>query len=247
MPQRPSAPYVRLRSPAGDRSPVPSRFTKMAPARERFGSSRETRTTAKLLAGACVSPVRVCMSRRPTLKPPSLPDRRAPPAIGTTSPGGPDPDPAREEEVHLSRRAEREQARVLEEERPLLRVEEAEAVEVHLLLVDLDLREVGVDGGVEGEARRDAPLQVAADRGRRVAGLPERRLLGGLPERVGQQLEVALRRGLQGPRGRPPARAGTGRTGGAAAPRTSSRCGGGRCAAGSGPTRGRSRARSAAS
>ena len=91
MPQRPSAPYVRLRSPAGDRSPVPSRFTKMAPTRERFGSSRETRTTAKLLAGACVSPVRVCMSRRPTLKPPSLPDRRAPPAIGTTSPDGPIP------------------------------------------------------------------------------------------------------------------------------------------------------------
>ena len=116
----------------------------------------------------------------------------------------PDPDPAREEEVHLSRGAEREQARVLEEEGPLLRVEEAEAVEVDLLLVDLDLREVGVHRRVEGEARRDAPLEVAARGGRRVAGLPERRLLGGLPERVGQQLEVALRRGLEAGQGARP-------------------------------------------
>jgi hypothetical protein len=43
----------------------------------------------------------------------------------------------------------RRRARVLEEERPLLRKEQVEAVEVDLLLVDLDLREVGVDGGVE--------------------------------------------------------------------------------------------------
>ena len=225
---------------------MPTRFTKMAPTRERFGSSRETRTTAKLLAGAGVSPVRVCMSRRPTLKPPSLPDRRAPPAIGTTSPAEPDPDPAREEELHLARGAERELPRVLEEEGPLLRVEEAEAVEVDLLLVDLDLREVGVHRGVEGEARRDAPLQVAARGGRRVAGLPERRLLGRLPERVGQQLEVALRRVARGRPASPPARPGTGRTGAGAAPSTSSRCAGARCAGSSGPTRGRSVARSAA-
>ena len=32
--------------------------------------------------------------------------------------------------------------------------EQAEAREVHLLLVDLDLREVGVDGEVGGEVRR---------------------------------------------------------------------------------------------
>ncbi len=46
-----------------------------------------------------------------------------------------------------------EEAGVLEEERPFLGKEQVEAVEIDLLLVDLDLREVGVDGGVEREAR----------------------------------------------------------------------------------------------
>ena len=43
------------------------------------------------------------------------------------------------------RLAELEDLRVLEEERPLLREEQREPREVDLLLVGLDLREVGVD------------------------------------------------------------------------------------------------------
>ena len=57
-----------------------------------------------------------------------------------------DADAAAEEQVDLAGVADREEAGVLEEERPLLREEQVEAVEVHLLIVDLDLREVGVDG-----------------------------------------------------------------------------------------------------
>jgi hypothetical protein len=46
------------------------------PRRERLGSSRDTRTTAKSLDGM-VSPCgRVCMSRTATLKPPAFPERR---------------------------------------------------------------------------------------------------------------------------------------------------------------------------
>ena len=56
-----------------------------------------------------------------------------------------------------------EDAAALEEEVALLREEQAEAREVDLLLVDLDLREVGVDGEVGGQVRRDAVLDVAAE------------------------------------------------------------------------------------
>src|SRR5690606_15899689 len=52
-------------------------------------------------------------------------------------------DPPAEEQLGLLRVAYGELPRVLEEERSLLRKEQAEAVEVHLLLVDLDLREIG--------------------------------------------------------------------------------------------------------
>ncbi len=46
-----------------------------------------------------------------------------------------------------------EDAAPLEEEVALLGEEQAEAREVHLLLVDLHLREVGVDGEVGGQVR----------------------------------------------------------------------------------------------
>ena len=50
--------------------------------------------------------------------------------------------------------------------------EQIEPVEVDLLLVDLDLGEVGVDGQIEGDAGRHAVLEVAADvaEHRRLAG-----------------------------------------------------------------------------
>ena len=60
-----------------------------------------------------------------------------------------------------------EDAAPFEEEIALLREEQAEARQVHLLLVDFDLREVGVDREVGGEVRGDAVLRV--DRRRRRA------------------------------------------------------------------------------
>ena len=54
--------------------------------------------------------------------------------------------------------AEVEDAAPFEEEVALLREEEAEARQVDLLLVDLDLREVGVDRDVRRQIGRDAVL-----------------------------------------------------------------------------------------
>ena len=51
-----------------------------------------------------------------------------------------------------------EDAAALEEELPLSRKEQVEAGQVDLLLVNLDLREVGVDGEVGGQVLRDAVL-----------------------------------------------------------------------------------------
>ncbi len=81
------------------------------------------------------------------------------------SPGRRQADPAGEEEVDLLRLAELEGRGVLEEERPLLGEEEVEAGEVHLLLVGLDLGEVGVNRHVQREVGPDSPLEVAADLG----------------------------------------------------------------------------------
>ena len=97
------------------------------------------------------------------LNAPALPETRPPPRIGIASPSVADADAAAEEQIDLAGIADREEAGVLEEERPLLREEQREAIEVDLLIVDLDLREVGVDGRVERQARREAVLDVAAD------------------------------------------------------------------------------------
>src|SRR5205823_4017126 len=79
---------------------------------------------------------------------------------------GREPDPPREEQQHLlfrrgeSRAAEPRFARdvaevehpgVLEEELALLRKEQAELREVHLLLVGFRLREIWLHGDVEGQ------------------------------------------------------------------------------------------------
>ncbi len=82
-------------------------------------------------------------------------------SIGT--PDARQADAAREEQIDLLRVAELERRRVLEEERPLLGEEQIEARQVDLLLVGLDLREVGVDGDVERQVRPDSPLHVEAD------------------------------------------------------------------------------------
>jgi len=82
---------------------------------------------------------------------------------------GVEPDAAREEHLHERRLArvalrqtELEDAGVLQEELALLGEEEGEAGEVDLLLVGLDLGEVGVEREIEREAARDPPLEVEA-------------------------------------------------------------------------------------
>ena len=107
-----------------------------------------------------------------------------------------DADAPAEEQLELARLPHREEPRVLEKEGPLLREEQVEPVEVDLLVVHLDLREVGVVRQVEGEARGHAVLQVRPD-------VSEPRGAGvdiasqGLSEHVGVQLEVPRRRHLQ--------------------------------------------------
>ena len=61
--------------------------------------------------------------------------------------------------------AELEDAAAFQEEIALLRKAQRKARQVDLLLVDFDLREVGVVGEVGGQVRRDAVLQIAAEVG----------------------------------------------------------------------------------
>ena len=128
---------------------------------------------------------------------PIWPVRRPPPRMGIRDPSS-DPDAPAEEQLQLARLPHREQPGVLQEERPLLGEEQVEPVQVDLLLVHLDLREVGVVGQVEREAGRHAVLQVGAQvpeqRGAAVGVAPQR-----LAEHVRVQLEVARRRHLQPP------------------------------------------------
>src|ERR1051325_6114025 len=74
-----------------------------------------------------------------------------------------DADATGEEQVDSLRRAGGEDAGVLEKERSLLREEQRKAGEVGALLIDLDLREVGVVREVESETGRHAILDLAAD------------------------------------------------------------------------------------
>ena len=94
---------------------------------------------------------------------PTLPESRPPPMDRNLLAVLAEADPPAEEDVDRPGLSDREQARVLQEERPLLGEEQREPVEVDLLVVHLDLREVGVEGGVEGQARADAVLQVGPD------------------------------------------------------------------------------------
>src|SRR5437899_5747419 len=76
---------------------------------------------------------------------------------------GVDADAACEEQIDGLWCAGRENARVLEEERSLFRIEQGKAGEIRAHLVDLHLREVGVVGEVERHTLGQAVLDLAAD------------------------------------------------------------------------------------
>ena len=108
-----------------------------------------------------------------------------------------EPDAAREEGLHQGGqpghslgRAELEDARVLEEEVPLLGEEEGEPRQVHLQIVDLDLGEVRVVGEIEYHRLARSPLDVesAVEIVRRRTG---RRLFRGGTDQVGLDVQTA--------------------------------------------------------
>ena len=141
--------------------PVAVRFTNIAPMPERFGSSRLTRITEKLFAGHVERVVRLHVQDA---------DVEAVDLAGQTAARHDwneqtvlvQADAAAEEQIELIALADRKEPGVLEEERPLLGEAEVEAGEVDLLRVHLDLREVGVVGDIQVQARRHAELRVEA-------------------------------------------------------------------------------------
>ena len=196
MPILPSSPKVRPCSLSPARSPVATRLVKMPPIDDRFGRSRLTRATLKLVLGTMSLKSAVCMFSRPMLNLPGLARDAAAAQDRDRLAVVADADAAAEEQIDFTGIADAEEAGVLEEERPLLREEQREAIEVDLLIVDLDLREVGVDGRVERQARREAVFQVAAEI---EIGLGIDRALAGrerVAERVRRDAEVAQRRRL---------------------------------------------------
>ena len=85
--------------------------------------------------------------------------------------------------------AEPEDIGPLEKELPLLREEEAVGRQVELLLVGLDLGEIGIDRQVGGHVRRQPVLQIDA----RIGRSPERGrglLLVAAPDDIGRDLEL---------------------------------------------------------
>ena len=82
--------------------------------------------------------------------------------------------------AHVVAARDVEEAHAFHEERPLLRKEDREAlVDLDLEGIAFDLAEIGIDGGVERHARRDAELAAGADVrvviGRRPTTAPTRR------------------------------------------------------------------------
>ena len=229
MPSLPSTAYVRLVSPSPAESPNPARLTKSPPSDDRFGSSRLTRTTPKLLPGVELVVARLHVEE-PDVEVSGLARHAAAPQDRDGLAVVGEADAPAEEQLHLARVAHREEPGVLEEERALLGKEQVEAIEVHLLVVDLDLGEVGVDGAVDREARRDGVLQVAPDVaeqhavGRHGAGLER------VAERVRRDLQVPERGDLDAGDRTRRARAGRGCTAAGSAPRTTVRCAAGCCA-----------------
>ena len=128
----------------------------MPPTLERFLSSRATRATVYACPPCGPTPPSVRMWSSPRFVPASFPERRPPPRIGTRNPSDEMPIPAAEEEA-----SDREHPGVLQEERTLLRERDAEAGQIGLDLVDLDLREVRVVREVQRQPLRDLDLGVA--------------------------------------------------------------------------------------
>ena len=89
----------------------PTRPTNIAPMLERFGSSRLTRAAVKLFAGCQSRSSSVWMFSSPTLTPPALPLRRAPPRIGTSDPVVADADAPAEEQIDVARPCRRRTTR----------------------------------------------------------------------------------------------------------------------------------------
>ena len=77
-------------------------------------------------------------------------------------PQGVDADATREEEIDRLWRARREDAGIFQEEGAFLRKEQRKAGEIRALLIDFDLREVGVVGQIEGQAGRHAVFDLSA-------------------------------------------------------------------------------------
>ncbi len=105
-----------------------------------------------------------------------------------------DADGTAEEHFRFAGHPDRKETRVLEEERPFLGKKQIEAIEVDLLLVDFDLSKVGVVGGVERQARRQAVLQVDAELAVPVRAAGNGTFLRPRTEDVRRQLKVALSR-----------------------------------------------------
>jgi len=104
-------------------------------------------------------------------------------------------DAARIEQLHPARCAEVDQAARFEEELALFGEEERKAGEVDHLLVGLHLREVGGDGEVRGQGRRDAQLGVCPALAAEITArcLPADAVvlrLHGPTERIRVQLEI---------------------------------------------------------
>ena len=125
--------------------PVAVRLTNIAPTPERLGSSRLTRSTEKLFAGRATRVAGLHVQHADVdavdlaAQAAAAPDRHEQSVLVEA-------DAAAEEQIELVALADREQAGVLQEERPLLGKAQIEAREVDLLRVDLDLREIGVVG-----------------------------------------------------------------------------------------------------
>ena len=101
-------------------------------------------------------------------------------------------DATAEEDIDGPRLPYREEAGVLQKEGALLRIEQGEPVQIDLLVVHLDLCEVGVVRRVERQARRDAVLQIGAPLA--VARSGAARRTRRVAEKVRRDLEIALRR-----------------------------------------------------
>ena len=137
------------------------------------------------------------MFSTPTLKPLALPLRRAPPRIGTSGPSSSRPMRRLKKRSSSSPLPTVNSPEFSRKNGRFSGKAQVEAREIDLLRVDFDLREVGVVGHVEVQARRDAELRVEAEVAVEVGLRSGREVPVGGADDVGQQLEVARRLELE--------------------------------------------------